>query len=320
MKIKDKVYGTKSISEPILLELLRTPSVRRLKGISQYGIPDRYYHRENYSRFDHSIGVMLLLRILGATLEEQVAGLLHDLSVPAFSHVTDWLFGDGKKGIEDYHDKLHNEFVLKTEIPSILKKHGFVLERILDESNFTLLENKIPDLCADRVDYALREFKCWPKLNALKVSLSGLINYNGEIVFNNPKSAKAFASNFLDLQTLHWGGSEAVLRYNVFSKTLQTALDKNIISESDFYKDEKHILKRLERSKNNDIKEWLVILRSKKVVYPNEHRKERVYKKFRHVNPKVLTDNKLMRLSETDKAFARLLKKHRTINKRGLLV
>jgi HD superfamily phosphohydrolase len=320
MEIRDKVYGTKKITEPILLELISSPSVQRLKGVSQYGIPDRYYHRKNYSRYEHSVGVMLLLRRLGASVEEQVAGLLHDLSVLAFSHVTDWLFSDGKNGVESYHDKLHNEFVTNTEVPTILEKHGFVLERILDEDNFSLLENNIPNICADRVDYALRDFKYWPKPDALKISLAGLINYNGEMIFDNLKSASAFASNFLDLQTLHWGGFEAVLRYNIFSKALKTAMDKEIIKEKDFYTDDEFILNKLENSKNEDIKERLTVLKTKKLVYPKENRTENVYKKFRHVNPKVLVDNKLVRLSKLDKTFAKLLEKHRKMNKKGLLV
>jgi hypothetical protein len=81
MIINDKIYGKVKIEEPVLLKLLKSPSVLRLKNISQFGVPDLYYHFKNYSRYEHSVGVMILLRKLGATLEEQVAGLLHDVSV-----------------------------------------------------------------------------------------------------------------------------------------------------------------------------------------------------------------------------------------------
>jgi len=50
------------------------------------------------TRFDHSVGVMLLIRKLGAgsspasaLLKEQVAALLHDVSHTAFSHVIDYV-------------------------------------------------------------------------------------------------------------------------------------------------------------------------------------------------------------------------------------
>jgi hypothetical protein len=107
MKINDKIYEKVEIEEPVLLELLKSSSVLRLKNISQFGVPDKYYHFKNYSRYEHSIGVMILLRKLGATLEEQIAGLLHDVSVLAFSHVIDWVFANGRDGVEDYHDSIH---------------------------------------------------------------------------------------------------------------------------------------------------------------------------------------------------------------------
>lgn len=37
---------------------------------------------------------MLLLRKLGASLEEQLASLLHDISTFAVSHVADWVFAE----------------------------------------------------------------------------------------------------------------------------------------------------------------------------------------------------------------------------------
>ncbi len=79
-KIYDKVYGKEKIKEPVLIELINSDSIQRLKGISQFGMPDEYYHLKTFSRKEHSIGVLILLRRMRANLEEQVAGLLHDVS------------------------------------------------------------------------------------------------------------------------------------------------------------------------------------------------------------------------------------------------
>ncbi len=210
MTISDKIYGKVKIIEPVLSELLKCPSVLRLKNISQFGVPNKYYHLKNYSRYEHSVGVMLLLRKLGATIEEQVAGLLHDISVLAFSHIADWVFALGDMGVEDYHDEIHEKFVKKTEIPKILERFGFVLDRILDENNFSLLEKKAPDLCADRVDYALREFKYWLIPKIVSNCINGFVNHNGEMVFSDRKTAFDFAANYLKLQTQHWGGYQCL--------------------------------------------------------------------------------------------------------------
>src|SRR3990167_3900982 len=102
MLIKDRVYGNFQINEPVILELLKSKLVLRLKGISQFGVPDKYHYIKGFSRYEHSVGVMILLRILGASLEEQVAGLLHDVSHTAFSHIVDWVIGQGKT--ENFQD------------------------------------------------------------------------------------------------------------------------------------------------------------------------------------------------------------------------
>ncbi len=89
MIINDAIYGKYKINEPVLVELIKSRPMQRLKKIAQLGIPDRFYHIRGFSRFEHSLGVMLLLRKLNASLEEQAAGLLHDVSHTAFSHVVD---------------------------------------------------------------------------------------------------------------------------------------------------------------------------------------------------------------------------------------
>src|SRR4030042_1344956 len=140
MIINDSVYGSIILDDPVLLELIRSPSVQRLKDISQYGIPDPYYHMKNFSRYEHSLGVMVLLRNLAASVEEQVAGLLHDVSHLAFSHVIDFLYGQGKKGVEDHQDSIHTAYIRETEIPAILKKHGFAVQNVFSYDDFPILE------------------------------------------------------------------------------------------------------------------------------------------------------------------------------------
>lgn len=123
MRIQDKIYGTYTIEKPVILKLIQSKPVQRLKKISQFGLPDKYYHIKGFSRFEHSIGVMILLKNLGASLEEQVAGLLHDISHYAFSHVADWVFGHQQN--EDLQDSIHASAFRNGEVYQILKKYGF---------------------------------------------------------------------------------------------------------------------------------------------------------------------------------------------------
>ena len=195
MKINDIVYGEEEINEPVLIELINSKPLQRLKGISQQGLPKEYCHRPIFSRYEHSLGVMIILRRLGANLNEQIAGLMHDVSHTAFSHVTELLFGDPIK--DDYQDKNHLKFIENSEIPNILKKYNLDYKEFVDLKKYSLLENEIPNLCADRFDYAIREIFIEDGKNKTDYYLKGLINLEGIMVFNSYDVAKTFALAFL---------------------------------------------------------------------------------------------------------------------------
>lgn len=325
MIIKDKIYGWVEINDPILVELLKSPSLLRLKKMSNYGIPDKYYHHKGFSRYEHSAGVMILLRKFGAGLEEQIAGLLHDVSHLTFSHVADWIFADGgvkPDNNEEFADRILEKFIKKTDIAKILEKFNFSIKKILRKDSLPLLERKIPDLCVDRVDYALRELRyVWKvDLGILKNYLKNLVNLNGEIIFTEPKIAFDFAERFLKMQTKHWGGYEAMVRYYLFSQILKQALRRKIILKKDFFKDEKFILKKLGNSDEKGIKEILSLLRKKKIGKVRKSSHKKIFKKFRYVDPKIIVNGNLVRLSKINPRFKKMIDKHKEINKRGFII
>ncbi|MCJ7703374.1 MAG: HD domain-containing protein, partial [Anaerolineales bacterium] len=87
MIYSDPVYGPVEITEPVLLDLMESRAIQRLHGVLQHGVSALVGITSPTSRFEHSVGALLLVRRLGASLEEQVAALLHDISHTAFSHV-----------------------------------------------------------------------------------------------------------------------------------------------------------------------------------------------------------------------------------------
>lgn len=91
--IVDNIYpfAQDIIVDEVVLEIIRTPEFVRLKGIKQAGITGLFTKR-NYDRAEHSFGVYLLLKYLGANLEQCIGGLLHDIYHTNFSHTTDELF------------------------------------------------------------------------------------------------------------------------------------------------------------------------------------------------------------------------------------
>ncbi|MFA4931242.1 MAG: HD domain-containing protein, partial [Patescibacteria group bacterium] len=317
--LNDRMYGRIEVVDPLVMELMDLPAIRRLKDVSQFGVPTKYYLAKNgFSRWEHSVGVMILLKKLGASREEQVAGLLHDVSIPAFSHIGDWLFGSGKKGVENWHDNLHEEYIKKqTKIPQLLNEYDFDIDHILDEKRFGLLERPMPALCADRVDYALREFP----LEKATICFNSLVNYQNEIVFASREAAQIFARGFLDLQQNHWASKECCLRYNLFTQVLEQALADGIINQADFFRQdgEKYILDRVENSDNQSIGKGLDLLTQPNLAI-NWVGDKPVVKKFRYVEPKYLDNDNLLELVKTDEQYRMELEAAREANQAGFMV
>lgn len=310
MIISDKVYGKVKIDSPVIVELIKSKPMQRLKRISQFGVPNEFYHLKSFKRFEHCIGVMVLLKKLGASEEEQIAGLLHDISHTAFSHVVDFVIGEG--GDEEFQDTQHGQYLKRSGIGDILKKFGYNLEHFSEHKNFPLLDQDSPGLCADRIDYSFREMES----GTAKYIFQNLGTKNGKIIFKNRKSASLFANNYLKIQTNHWAGFEAVSRFRLFANALKIALDKRIIKFNDFWKTDDYIVRKIKSSKVPEIKMILSILRTKSLESAPKG-SVIVYKKFRYVDPEFKVNGKLVNLTAADKNFALKVEKARKENLKG---
>ncbi|KAL4967871.1 uncharacterized protein BDV14DRAFT_168536 [Aspergillus stella-maris] len=159
--IQDKIYGEELIHEPILIDLLQTPEVQRLQGICQHGITGFLGLTPRVTRLEHSVGAFILVRRVGATIEEQVAALLHDISHTTLSHVIDHALSKPREG--SYHEVHKARYLEMTRLPEILARHG-ISEKVFEEELFPLVEMPAPQLCADRLDYALRDAVSFGKI------------------------------------------------------------------------------------------------------------------------------------------------------------
>src|SRR5450759_5260443 len=108
MRWNDRVYGDVAIDDPQVLDLIACPTFQRLKGVKQAGPSAFAFPFKTVTRHEHSLGVYLLLRRLGADRREQVAGLLHDISHTAFSHAVDFLVSSDE---QDHHEELKPVFL-----------------------------------------------------------------------------------------------------------------------------------------------------------------------------------------------------------------
>lgn len=314
----DRIYGKVKIKEPVIVELINAPSLQRLKGIGQAGYSPLYFQLLNlkgsdFSRFEHSLGVFILLKKFGASLEEQIAGLIHDVSHTAFSHTADYIFDSGSPTNHDYQDKIHEEFVKNSEIPEILEKLGFVVDYILDETNFPLKENPLPDLCADRLDYSLRNtitYKAGTK-NQVSYFLNFLTTIKNRWVFKNYQSAKKYAKLFYHLNTVHYAGFATAVMFQTTADVLKYALEKKYIVKKDLFTTDQDVLRKIKKHLKADPKlklfyDWMT--GKTKVKNNRRNYNVRTVLKSRVVDPLFKTNDEIKRLSQVDQNWAKIVR------------
>ncbi|EOO14748.1 HD domain-containing protein [Bacillus cereus] len=252
MIISDVIYGEFKIDK-VLEELILSKLVQRLKGVHQAGASYLMNEKWNVTRFDHSVGAMLLIKKLGGSVEEQIAGLLHDVSHTAFSHVIDYVFDNEN---ESYHEEIFSAVVKNSEIPAILSKHGYNYEDILlDDSKWTLLERSAPELCADRVDYTLRDMFTYGYISLEEAQdfLNDLIEVNGKMVLQNIEIAEWFTKTYYKEVIDFFMKPMNIYGNDMLAKTLKLALHKKIIDPDDFLLEDHELIMKLRLCKDQEV-------------------------------------------------------------------
>jgi HD superfamily phosphohydrolase len=311
MQYVDRVYGNVEIDEPVVLELINSKVIQRLKDIDQAGYFEPHFPGTAHSRFEHSIGVYLLLRMYGASIEEQIAGLIHDVSHSAFSHCIDYVLDAGSEKKHDHQDNVFDEFVRKSEIPEIIKKYNLDLDYILNDQNFSLKEKDLPDLCADRIDYSLRTAIVFREIEDGKYFIENLLAKNGQWIFKDFESAEKYAKLFLKINTDYYSGLPSAAMFRAVGDYLRYALSKSYITEADLYTTDRIALEKVGPHIKIDSKLSLLFDRmNNKIAFrndPNDYT-GKVFCKSRVVNPLCNHDGKIVRISEVNSNWNDIIK------------
>lgn len=180
-----------------LKKYLEAPSIVRLKKIGyfcgmDYASKDIYDFSEYISRYDHSLTVALLVYKLTKDRKMTIAGLLHDIGTPCFSHVIDYMNKDFslQESTEEFTEKivLGDKYLLKC-----LSEDGIVPQEVIDFKKYSIVDLDRPKLCADRLDGIILNGIGWCKnisysdISNIVSSLEVYKNENDifEIGFNN---------------------------------------------------------------------------------------------------------------------------------------
>lgn len=321
MRIEDEVYGAFDIQEDILIELIHSVPIQRLKGVHQGGASYLVNPNWNVTRYEHSIGVMLLIRQLGGSVEEQAAGLLHDVSHTAFSHVIDFVL-DYKN--QDYHEEIFEQVISRSSIPDIFKKYGYEAKLILDETKWKILEQPLPDLCADRIDYTLRDMYHQGMMpqGEMEQFLKAL-RFNGEKVYVKDESAAEWFVHYFYKEVIDYFLHPLnVYGYQVLAQTLKESMKRGIVSKEDFLLTDESLLQKVRGAEDVGIKRLLHQLHPQVKVEHNEEEYDySQHGKLRYIDPLIkTTDGELVPISEVNAFVHELTERARERSDRGTYV
>lgn len=335
--VDDRLYGRFKFDntdpgDSAIIEILFSEALGRLYFVQQLVMPPEFATRPettDLSRYEHSIGVMLLTRMLGGDSKQQLRALVHDMAQTAFSHLGDWL-KQGMGGADDYHDRVQADYLRRWGIDGILERHGISFAEITDKSIADLVERPGPDLCVDRVDYALREFARWTCPGEVPYLISQLEVRDDMIVFKSHEAARVFGDHYHDLIWKHWAEQKHATKEKLFMLMIERAHEVGVLKEEDMYGVDPVLMTRLQMANDPVINEleWLLSnpnfrpwfergLGFTDEVIKSQHDKlyipMRDFKK-RWVDPSfVRPDGTVARLSERDNEYKKDLDTHLTI-------
>jgi HD superfamily phosphohydrolase len=306
MIYSDSIYGEMEINEPVLLDLMATQAIQRLRGVLQHGITALIGITQPITRFDHSVGVMLLVRRWGGALDEQVAALLHDVSHTAFSHVIDYVV-DGHDS-QSYHEEWKESHLAGSDVPEVLVRHGYAWRAFLHEEDYPLLEQPAPRLCADRLDYFLRDSRDLGLSTADEIqhALDQLIVYDGRIGVDEIEAARWLAYTFIAADKASWANFREVGLYEVTARAIKAAMQIGAITEDDFWGTDDQLWHKLHAIDSAEVQRQLALISpATRFEWDEANPTFRVSTKLRTIDPDVLIGNSFQPLSTLDADFAR---------------
>lgn len=305
MHYDDPVYGPFEIAEPVLLDLMQSAAMRRLRDVLQHGISGLVGVTAPITRYDHSLGAMLLVRHLGGALEEQVAALIHDVSHTAFSHVIDYVVGQHDD--QSYHEAIRADFIAGSDLPETLARHGLDWRAFLHEEDFGLLEQPAPALCADRLDYFFRDAVPLglATVSEVRNALAHLTVWDGRIVVDDVGAARWIADTFIAADDASWANLGEVGLYELTAQAIKAGLRAGAIGERDFLGTDAELWAALAASDDPEVCRLLpLVSAATEFVWDEADPTWWVSTKIRTVDPAVRANGAVRPLSALDPDFA----------------
>lgn len=289
---------------PFLNDYIYTEEMQKLGGTNQ--ICGGYWRKEKiyedmYSVLRHSVGVALIIWNFTKDKKQTIAGLLHDISSPAFKHCIDFLNGDAEKQ-ESTEEQTLEVIKNSKEIMELLKRDEIKLEEVSDYKIYPIADNQTPKLSADRLEYTFMNGfyykKVWDLSTIKEIYDDIRIISNEESIeelgFQTIDMAEKFIDGASKLWPL-WVSSEDTITMYFFADIIKKMYEGNYITKNDLYElSEKEIIDLIKNCKEEKIsKLFIKFMKCKDFIDCDEYQSDKfcVSRKVkrRYINP--LTKN-----------------------------
>ena len=310
------------------------PLLQRLKGVGLLCGTDwtkLYKNRIYYSRLDHSIGVALIIWHFTHDKAQTISGLLHDVSTPVFSHVSDFRKGDA---LTQTCTEESNTSIVRSskELLQLLQEDGLSIEQVEDYHIYPIADNEIPQLSADRLEYmfpsgmALDGSWTMDEVRKCYNDVSILTNEDGkpELGFNTIEIAELYCYRFCMIGHI-LQLNENKLTLHLLGQIMNKADEKGIFNDNDFMTlSEKETIEKLDNAllNTNNISEdfnelshlYKTFKNMTSIIHCDEPLNEKEYfcvslnVKLRYINPLVKTNKGDVRLNKVSRKTHDLIK------------
>ena len=254
-----------------------------------------------YSVLVHSVGVALIIWNFTHDKKQTIAGLLHDISSPAFKHCIDFLNGDVEKQ-ESTEEQTLEVIKNSKEIMNLLKRDNIKLEEISDYKIYPIADNETPKLSADRLEYTFMNGiyykKVWDlsTIKEIYEDIEIIQNENNvpELGFKTIECAEKFIDGASELWPL-WVRAEDTITMYFFADIIEKMYNQKYITKDDLYQlSEQEIINLIKNCENEEISKLLKeFMNTNSFIDCEEYREDKfcVSRKIkrRYINP--LTNN-----------------------------
>lgn len=299
--VEDRVYGQWDIADPLAFSLIRLPEFQRLYGVGQYGSYWFGLPEADTNRAEHSLGVYFLLRHFQRPQEEQIAGLVHDASHTVFSHVIDYVRGDSIN--QETQDESHAEMLARSGFNNVLSSGGFDCGKIAYLESYPVLDRDLPDLCADRLDYILRDSVCYGEITPEEARgvLSHIVLVGDVLAVDDADVARFLVRHSVMMTKQHWGPPFGCFIFERTAEALKRATALSVLNHGDLYTTDRVVWEKMKSTGDAEILAALSDVENIKALnlcLDPENYEYHLRSKFRVVDPMVLSRNRLTRTTE----------------------